>query len=390
VLGCAKLPSPRILILLDTSAAWSRGVLKGFAGFAHEADWTLLHYHPSADFEWLAREWKPAAVILPPGCHRELPRAARHLPMVTVNADRSPEGMASVLPDEERVADIAAAHLIDKGLRHVTSFRFTDDPFAVTRERRFFEKAECLNGRIAPGWWQDDAEPASSTEQPLALVTWLRKLPKPCGIFACCDVWARVVARYCRVSDIGIPEEIALVGVDNDLIECELLSPPLSSVAIPWRNLGREAALFVQQALAGRPIAGARVLVPPLDVVQRRSSEVLAISDPLVARAVSWICENAAARLDVCAVVQAVSTSRQRLERRFHAVLGRTIMQEIRRARVNIAKQLLSTTSLDLLRIARLSGFTNQALMSIAFSRELGQAPSTYRRTLKRLDLDDD
>jgi DNA-binding LacI/PurR family transcriptional regulator len=142
VRGCAKVASPRVLVVLDTSAEWSRGILKGFAGFAHEAGWTLLHYHPSADLDRLVREWKPAAAVLPPGYHRELPRAALHLPLVSVNTDRSPEGMASGLPDEERIAELASAHLIEKGLRHVTAFRFSDEAFAVARERRFFEKAE--------------------------------------------------------------------------------------------------------------------------------------------------------------------------------------------------------------------------------------------------------
>jgi LacI family transcriptional regulator len=382
--------SPHVLLVLDTSAAWSRGILKGFASFAHEADWTLLHYRPNADLNWLCREWRPAAALLPPGYNRELPEVAKSIPLVTVNSDRSSEGMASVILDEEQIADLAVAHLVEKGLRCLTSFRFTNDPFAVARERRFLERAASMNVQLAPGWWQDDADPPSTAERPLALVSWLKKLPKPCGLFAVCDPWASFLVRYCKVANIRIPEEIALIGVDNDAIECELLSPPLSSVAIPWRTLGREAAQLIQQALSGRPIARTRIVISPLDVVPRRSTEVLAIEDPLVVGAVNWICANASQRIDVPTVVKAVSTSRQRLERRFHAVLGRTIMQEIRRARVSIAKQLLSTTRLDIPEVARQSGFTNQALMSVAFSRELGQPPSSYRRKLQRLHLDNE
>ncbi len=390
MLGCEAVTSPRVLIVLDPSAAWSRGILKGFVGFAHEADWTLLHYHATADLDWLVREWKPAAAVLPLGYFRELPLSARSLILVAANEDRTKEGMASVIPDEARIGELAAIHLIEKGLLHYTSFRFTTHPFAIARERSFLQKVAALNGKLVPGWWQEGANPPSSTEQPLAMVDWLKNLPKPCGIFACCDTWARVVARYCRVANIRIPEEIALVGVDNDVIECELISPPLSSVAVPWCSLGREAAQLIQQALTGRSIVGTRILVPPLDVVARRSSEVLAIQDPLVASAVSWISENATRRIDVSAVVRAVGTSRQRLERRFHVALGRTIMQEVRRSRVSVAKQFLFTTSLDMARIARLSGFTNQALMSVAFSREFGKPPSAFRRTLKQLQLDDD
>ncbi len=199
--------------------------------------------------------------------------------------------------------------------------------------------------------------------------------------------WLRAIVAWRK---LRIPDEIALLGVDNDTIECELTSPPLSSVAVPWRTLGQEAADLVYRALAGMPITGKRVVISPLDVVARRSTDVLAVTDPLVIRTVGWICENADRRLTVPAVCRAVGTSRQRLERRFHAVLGRTVMQEIRRAHVEIAKRLLSTTSLDLPKIAQVSGFTNQVLLSVAFRRETGLPPGAYRRRFHGMHLDDD
>lgn len=385
-----RVKSARVLVVLDTAAAWSRGILKGFATVAHECGWTLLHYHPTASLDWLVQEWKPAAAVVPPGPLETNVFTDLRVARVAVNCDRTSDGIASVFPDEQAIADAAALHLYARGLRNLTAFRFSNDPFAVARERQFYEKAASLNARVVPGWWRDDAHPPRSQENPAELVSWLNALPKPCGIFAGCDSWARVVARYCKVSGIRIPDEVALIGVDNDSIECELQSPPLSSVAVPWRTLGQEAARLVQLALAGKSIARRSIIVPPLDVIARRSTEIFAIEDPVVVKAVGWICDNAARRITVPAVARASATSRQRLERRFRAVLGRTVMQEVRRARVNIAKQLLATTSLELPRIAKRSGFSSHALLSVAFSRELGQSPSNYRRTLQRLDRDDD
>jgi LacI family transcriptional regulator len=382
--------SPRILVILDLSATWSRGILKGFVELANELDWTLLHYHPNADLGWLLNEWKPDAAVLPPGYGVELPVNVTALPVVSVNEDRTASGIASVVPDEVRIAEIAARHLLEKGLICYSVFRFADSNFAVIRERAFLETITRANGRVAPIWWQEGAVPPRFQEHPAHIVAWLRQLPKPCGIFACCDSWARVIARYCRVADLGIPEEVALIGVDNDSTECELLSPPLSSVAIPWLTVGQETARLIQRALSGQSIAGTRVVVPPLDVVARRSTDVLAIEDPLVVRAVHWICDNATHPIDIPAVVKAVSTSRQRLERRFHAVLGRTILQEIRRARVTIARELLSSTELDMPQIAQRSGFTNPSIMSVAFTREVGQPPSVYRRTARKLHRNED
>jgi LacI family transcriptional regulator len=199
-----------------------------------------------------------------------------------------------------------------------------------------------------------------------------------------------VVARYACAADLRVPEDVAIVGADNDPIECELTAPPLSSVAVPWRSMGENAASLVQSALSGQEIAGKRMVVGPVDVVTRRSTDLLAIHDPVVAAAVTWIHQHLDARISVPSVGRAVATTRQTLERRFRAVLGRTVMQEIRRARVEAAKRLLSTTRLGLAQVARRSGFTDAALLSVVFRREVGEPPGAFRRRARALYADDD
>jgi LacI family transcriptional regulator len=213
---------------------------------------------------------------------------------------------------------------------------------------------------------------------------WLRALPKPCGVFTSTDGWGRTVARYARMAALRIPEDIALVGADNDVLECELMSPPLSSVMIPWKEIGRQAATLVKLALSGQSIEHRRLVIPPIGVAPRRSSELLAIADPLVAEAVRWIRSNVDRRLTVTMVARAVGGGRQRLERRFRSVLDRTIQEEIRRAHVEAARQLLLTTDASLAEVAKRSGFTTAALLNLAFQRELGMPPGTYRRRLRK------
>jgi LacI family transcriptional regulator len=215
------------------------------------------------------------------------------------------------------------------------------------------------------------------------MVSWLSRLPKPCGIFTCCDSWTRVVARYAKVASLRIPEDLPLVGVDNDVLECELVAPHLSSVAVPWQTLGRSAASLVHQSLSGAPIWGKRIVISPVGVVVRGSSDIAAVDDPLVLCALHWIREHANGRLTVPMVARGVSASRQRLERRFRAVLGRSVLGEIRRARVELAKNFLSNTSMVLPEIAKRSGFTNAALLTVAFRRELGLPPASYRRLVR-------
>jgi LacI family transcriptional regulator len=335
------------------------------------------------DLRWLARVWKPTVVVLQWSLYRDVTDALESSTVIAVNEDSSSHGIASVCVDEAAIGKLAAEHLVAKGLRDLTIFRFNDGGFAVARERAFAAAARAHGARIVPGWWVDGAEPSRMYEDPAAIIAWLEQLPRPCGIFACTDSWARVVARYAQVAGVRIPEDLALVGVDNDTMDCELASPPLSSVCVPWRTVGEEAARLVGRALAGAPVARERVVVPPADVIPRRSTDVAVVNDPIVARTMSWIGEHLGRRLTLNVIARAAMCSRQRLEQRFQAAIGRTVMQEVRRARVDSARPLLSTTELPLPRIAEQCGFTSAALFSVAFRRETGIPPGAYRRRFR-------
>jgi LacI family transcriptional regulator len=374
----------RVLVLLDMIRPWSRGVLRGFTAVAQEFGWTLLHHHPPSNLEWLTREWSPAAAVigpeLPPDAIPDLAPAS----LVSVEVDYGAEPIASVCIDQEAVAALALDHLLATGLRNVSTFRLADWFFAIARERAFLERARCKGVRIAASWTNDDHRNAPRDEDVAAMLAWLRELPKPCGIFTCTDGWGRTLARYARVAGLRVPEDIALVGVDNDVLESALIAPALSSVMIPWYEIGRKAAKLVQLALTGQSIENERVVIPPIAVIARRSSDIMAIEDPLVAKAVRWIRANVNERMTVPMVARAVGGGRQRLERRFRRVLDRTVQEEIRRARVDVAKRLLQTMPAGLPEIAKLSGFTNPALMSTAFQRELGMPPGAYRRLVRQ------
>jgi LacI family transcriptional regulator len=265
----------------------------------------------------------------------------------------------------------------------VTTFRFNDGRFAQDRETGFLQAARARGARIAPAWWVDGADPPRFTEDPAAISAWLARLPRPCGVFACTDSWARVVARYASASGTRIPEDLALIGVDNDTVDCELAEPPLSSVAVPWRTVGECAASLVARALSGDTDGPERVVIAPADVIPRRSTDVGAIDDPLVARAMAFIVEHASRRLTLRTIARAMACSRQLLEQRFRAAIGRTIMREVRRARIDAARRLLSTTDLSLPVVAAECGFTSAALLSVAFRAETGVPPGAYRRRLR-------
>lgn len=373
-----------MLAILNLSTGWSRGVLRGFMAFAHERGWTVLHYPPPVDFQQLMQRFSPSAVVIGPDSGPVSLARPAAVPLVSVALDLSADGIASVCPDERQIGALALEHLLGTGLRQVSTFRLDNSAFGVAREHAFIEAARAAGVSVAVGWGSDEAPPSWRGEDPERLVAWLLTLPKPCGIFACADHWARVVARYIRLAGLRVPEDLALLGVDNDVAECELLAPPLSSVMIPWQELGRRAAELVEASLSGRSIEGQRLLSSPVSVMVRRSSEVLAIDDVTVANAVRWIRAHACERLTVPMVANAVGGGRQRLERGFRRVLDRSVQQEVRRARVELAKELLRTTRADLVEVAKRSGFTTAALLSVAFQRELGMPPGAYRRRVQQ------
>lgn len=385
--------SPRVLVALNTDAAWSRGILRGFMAAAHERGWTLLHYHPSSNLAWLLEEWAPqVAVIGPELTSKALARLGAEN-LVSVTVDRSAEQIASVCIDEARVATLALSHLLATGLKTVSTFRFDESAFAIGREQAFVEGARRAGVQTAPGWGSEELASRRGGrrgEDLAALVAWLRALPKPCGVFTCTDGWGRTVTRCAHAAGLRVPEDLALIGADNDVLECELISPPLSSVMIPWREVGKGAATLVARGLSGQRSAGERLVVSPVGVVARRSSDVLSIDDALVQKAVSWIRAHADRRLTVPMVARAVGGGRQRLERRFRAALNRTVQEEIRRSHVELAKQLLETTRVSLVEVAKRSGFSSAALLSVACQRELGMPPGVYRRRVQKNSSDPD
>jgi LacI family transcriptional regulator len=216
------------------------------------------------------------------------------------------------------------------------------------------------------------------------LVTWLRDRKWPLALMVHNDLRARAIAQICRDEGISVPDDIAILGVDNDDLDCELSDPPLSSVCVPWRRIGYDAASLLDRMLEGEAIEPSMIALPPIGVAERQSTDSVAVSDPEVVAAIRFIREHAHERTSVDDVLREVPIGRRSLEKRFRASLKRTPLEEIRRVHIERAKQLLATTDLSIHDVARRSGFGGSTWFSEAFHDLVGESPAHYRKRYQR------
>jgi LacI family transcriptional regulator len=274
-------------------------------------------------------------------------------------------------------------HLIHNGLRHFGYFADEDRSYDLNlRQQGFSEAVAKVAGTIQE---YVDTRPWCRTPWPQLqdrLGQWLEALPKPVGIGVSSDARAAFLLDVCRKRGLRIPEEVSVVGVGNDPITCECTRPTLSSVELGAARVGYAAAELLQQIIGGAAPPGQPILVPPLDIVARQSSDYRSIGDPLVADCLTFIRERIPKGVCLPDVLEMSRVSQRTLEMRFRKALGRTPAAEIRRLQVQRAKQLLADTNLPMSQVAGSCGFSNQVRFGIVFRRLEGQTPGEYRRRM--------
>ncbi len=372
----------RVALVIETSNAYARNVLLGVVGYIREhAPWSFYLVEQGRGDDppaWLAR-WDGDGII----ARIESPRIAdavvsSGLPAVDVSAGRYVPSLPWVETDDDAIANLAADHLLERGFKHLA---FCGDPrFAWSRQRGTAFAERIARSGLSVHHAPTAPAPGDPASETAALQHWLRSLPKPAGIFACYDIRGQQVLDACRHLQLAVPEEVAVVGVDNDELLCELAYPPLSSVIPDARRAGYEAAALLERMMHGEPPATLETRVPPLGLHARQSTDVLAIDDPHVAQALRYIREHACDPIDVADVLRVVPVSRRILEKRFLKLLNRTPHAEILNVRLNRVRQLLTDTALPLEEIAVRSGFDHPEYLSVVFKRELGLTPRDYRR----------
>lgn len=372
----------QVALLIETSNAYARGLLQGVVHYIREHQPWSFHLMEQGRGDdppaWLA-DWKGDGLI----ARIETPRIARAvvktgLPAVDLSAARLVPALPWVETNDEEIARLAADHLLERGFRR---FAFCGDArfnWSMWREKQFAARL-ALAGHACEVFRPSGAGGDVAAEA-RELTRWLQALPKPVGIMAGYDIRGEQVLNACRAAGLAVPDEVAVIGVDNDTLLCELASPPLSSVIPNAHRAGYEAAELLDRLMAGKKVAAAARLIAPLGIAARQSTDVLAVDDRDVARAVQYIREHACEGINVGDVLRMVPLSRRVLEQRFQRLLGHTPHDEILQVRLNRVKQLLSQTDLPLYVIAERTGFEHIEYLSVVFKRETGTAPSAYRK----------
>jgi LacI family transcriptional regulator len=276
----------------------------------------------------------------------------------------------SVLPNDAAVGKLAFDYFTDRGFR---AFAFCGHPRAAWS----LERCDALRKACRSREGLTFTHVLAADRVPHA---WVRSLPRPCAVLAANDRYAWHTIDVCRELGVAVPEDIAVLGVDNDPLLTDMVRPTLSSITIPDEQIGFEAARLLDQMLQGKRASMTPLLLPPQGVVTRHSTDVLSIDDPDVAEAARFIRENASNSITVQSVLDCVSMSRRNLERRFKRVMKRSLLDEIRRVHLDRATRLLRETDLDMPRVAEQSGFGSPIRFSTVFKEMMGIAPSIYRR----------
>jgi LacI family transcriptional regulator len=324
------------------------------------------------------RKYKPEGILVASngGDYTALIRRLQ-LPTVEVGGEGR-MGVPVVSTDNAAIGRMGADHLRDLGMTHFAFCGYRHQGWSTEREAGFRQALGSSDERYFQ-LLANDGEIYSGSVTTL-LADWVRSLPKPIAILACHDRVAMLLASACQFLRIRVPDEVAILGVDNSMLECSFASPPLSSIMGSARRVGYESAALLNGLIDGKSRPKKPILVPPAGVARRQSTDVLAIADADLVAALKYIYQHAAEPIDVSDVTQAVLVSRRMLERKFTRILHRTPREEIRRAHIARAKSLLVDSKRQMVQVAIDSGFPSASKLSGVFRRETGMSPSVYRR----------
>jgi len=380
--------SKRIGLLFNRSRAYGRGFCEGVASYTEvRHDWRLelVEEGRFGKLDGLI------AHVMDDARAEQFSRLG--IPVIADFYRKPRRGFAQSLPDNSAIGRLAAGHFLERGFTNYAfcgydGILFSDERragyAAALSERRY----ECASYRTPPkvldGFNERvilREELAPKAPDTRSLSAWLRTLPRPCALFCCHDL--RALQALSAAQDVGlrVPEDIAILGVDNDMLVCNFTHPRLSSIDNAAFDVGRAAAKLLDDILEGCASRDACVKVSPLGIVPHASTDVFTYSAPVVNEAMLFMRRSLSQNLTASDIFAHLGKSHTFVENAFRAELGVTVQSELQRLRLEEAKRLLKTTAMPLADIARRSGFSSPRYFAQAFRRIHGVSPSVWRES---------
>ncbi len=376
----------RVILLVETSRAFGRDLLHGIARYSRiHGPWSF--YREPRDLKSRNpkfSKWNVNGIIMRNSLtNSKLVGLKKPTILVLHDAER-PKKFPAVVTDYESIAKLAIDHLQGLGLHQFAFCGF--DSMIWSNERKLeFERLVTEKGFHSYIYKQPEPNKYDDWNTELRyMAKWLRSLPTPIGILACNDDRGQHVSESCKFSGLSVPDEVAIIGVDDDTILCELCDPPLSSIAMNTEEAGYMSAQLLNSLMNGVKMRGQEIVVWATRVVKRQSTDVLAIDDDNGANAIRFIRRNAKNRIHVDDIIAQTSLSRRNLEIQFRKYLHHTIHQELYHTRIDLMRQMVAEKDLPISEITSSFTFTDIAHVSRFFKRETGISMKSYRELKRR------
>ena len=374
----------RILVQIEISRAYGRSLLAGIAEYSRQnGPWAFYHNDPFYSKEAFMSpekiiDWNPDGVITRSESHVELLRKCGIPTVIAIHLDNVYAGMPHLKGDNEAMGQMAAEYLIKLGFQRFAYCGLGQTFWSQDRGRSF---EQIVNSAGFPSIvFESDDEPESSEADQLKMVEWLESLPKPIGIMVCNDDMGKQLIEACKIAGVRVPDDVAIIGVDNDEVVCSLCNPSLSSIKLDNIQAGYRIASVLDDMMDGKEPNVEEILVKPISVVVRQSTDIYCVGDEDISRALKYIIDNSKEMIQVSDVAEHVCLSRRALQLRFKNALGYSVHERIKKEKINRMAELLTETDMSIIEIALSLGFSNINHVSRFFKQEKGLSPNTYRK----------
>ena len=380
----------KILLLTDFSSGYSRNLLKGIVRYSKEVgNWSFqrmplyyrMLYGENGVVEW-AKKWQADAIIAQlTDVNIELLNDL-NIPIIVQNYRDRNKAVSNLTGDYFNTGVMAAKFFLNRGYRNFAFYGFKGAIWSRERADGYSHEIEKQEYKLAI-LENDNKDREEWSYNHTVLGNWLQSLPKPVALFACDDHFALQISETCNVYNINVPDDIAILGVDNDDLLCNISDPPLSSIVLDVENGGYNAGKLLHQLITKEITEPFNIVVNPLIIERRKSTEKYAVSDKNIRTILNYIEKNYANHLSVEELVKQVPLSRRVLEKKFKEETGESLYQYIQNYRIDQFTRLLITTDYSLFEAALQSGFENYKNVSRVFRKYKSLSPAEYRKRYK-------